>query len=168
MADPPPSANPANPWLDPFYNPWLEALKQIRGSAVDPTVARQPTPDPDPDPDDATESPQPSGAKTDESPELPAPAPMPADAALDDEVAWRFQAMLPQVPRRGGIPTLLARPELRDQWRELRSQGRCDSCGEANLPPGWESRPAPRCTSCCLAAEMACNVKREGVPGPGP
>ncbi len=93
----------------------------------------------------------------------------PADAVVitDPEVRWRYEVMLPQVPPRGPIPLLLARPELRDQWRELRAQGRCDSCGEP-ATPGYELRPRPMCAPCQKAAELACNVGREGLLGPAP
>ena len=43
----------------------------------------------------------------------------------DDEVAWRIEAMRPQVPRTGTIPLLLARPEAKTAPR-----GTCVSCGD--------------------------------------
>jgi hypothetical protein len=81
-------------------------------------------------------------------------------------IAWRLQAMLPQIPARGPIPFLYARPELRDQWREL-GHTRCHSCGEA-LPPEHVVQIVPRCSPCQRATEAACNASREGVRGPAP
>jgi hypothetical protein len=82
----------------------------------------------------------------------------PADP-LEPEVRWRYEAMRAQVPPRGDIGFLLARPELADAWRAL-GTARCHSCGEA-LPPERRVHLVPRCRSCCLAAELACNQVRE-------
>ncbi len=88
------------------------------------------------------------------------------------EIAWRYAAMLLQVPPRGAIPFLLARPELADAWREL-GRDHCHSCGEP-LPAGHVVQIAPlcpwcqraraeavRCTPCQQAAEAAVNAVRE-------
>ena len=70
----------------------------------------------------------------------------------DDEVAWRIEAMRPQVPRRGTIPSLLARPEAKHAPR-----GMCVTCGDP-LPP---DRPT-RCAPCVRAVERLLNEIREG------
>jgi len=70
----------------------------------------------------------------------------------DEEVAWRVEAMRPQVPRTGAIPVLLARPEAKYAPR-----GTCVSCG-GPLAAGRRSRCAP----CVRAVERALNEVREG------
>ena len=70
----------------------------------------------------------------------------------DDEVAWRIEAMRPQVPRRGTIPSLLARPEARHAPR-----GMCVTCGD----PLAEGRRT-RCVPCVRAVEHLLNEIREG------
>jgi hypothetical protein len=75
-----------------------------------------------------------------------------ADAAPDDpEVAWRAEAMRPQVPAMGPIPTLYARhlPPVPD--------GCCLSCGEP-LPPGNRNR----CEPCVQAAWLILREVRGG------
>src|SRR5437667_87652 len=47
----------------------------------------------------------------------------------EHEVCWRMDAMRDQVPQKGVIPTLLARPEARFSPR-----GTCRNCGDP-LPP---------------------------------
>lgn len=70
----------------------------------------------------------------------------------DDEVAWRIDAMRPQVPRTGAIPVLIARPEAKTAPR-----GMCVSCGDP-LVEGCRSRCAP----CVSAVERVLNEVREG------
>jgi hypothetical protein len=70
----------------------------------------------------------------------------------DDEVAWRVEAMRPQVPRSGAIPVLLARPGARTA-----PSGTCVSCGDP-LAPGRRIRCAP----CVAAVERVLNELREG------
>lgn len=59
------------------------------------------------------------------------------------EVAWRVKMMRPQVPTKGAIPLLVARPG--GPW----DQGRCCSCGDA-LEAGERYRCGP-----CVAATVA-------------
>ena len=54
----------------------------------------------------------------------------------DREVAWRVEAMRPQLPAKGAIPTLVARPDLSP------APGCCTSCGDP-LKPGERYRCAP-------------------------
>src|SRR3954469_14625727 len=56
---------------------------------------------------------------------------------MDDEVAWRIEAMRSQVPRKGTIPALLARPEARTSPR-----GTCVTCGDP-LPSDRPTRCVP-------------------------
>jgi hypothetical protein len=63
--------------------------------------------------------------------------------ALAEEVAWRIDAMRPQVPATGAIPLLLARPDA------VRGSGRCCSCGDP-LGPDERYRCRP-----CVAAVIA-------------
>lgn len=70
----------------------------------------------------------------------------------DDEVAWRIDAMLPQVPRTGTIPLLLARPEAKTA-----PSGMCVSCGD----PLAANRRS-RCALCVAAVERVLNEVREG------
>lgn len=72
--------------------------------------------------------------------------------ADDGEVAWRVEAMRPQVPRTGAIPVLLARSEAKTAPR-----GMCVSCGDP-LAAGRRSRCAP----CVSAVERVLNEVREG------
>jgi hypothetical protein len=84
----------------------------------------------------------------------------------DPEVMWRVAVMRRQVPPAPhAIGFLLARPELRDAWREL-GVDHCHSCGDP-LPLGARVHIVPRCAWCCRAAERACNERREGVPAGG-
>ena len=73
-------------------------------------------------------------------------------APPDAEVAWRIEAMRPQVPRSGAIPILLARPEARTAPR-----GTCVSCGD---PLAADRRV--RCAPCVAAVERVLNEVREG------
>ena len=72
-------------------------------------------------------------------------------AAEDAEVAWRVEAMRPQVPPRGPIPFLKARDAAP-------AAGGCLSCGDAL----GEGR-AYRCARCAEAAWAALHEAREGV-----
>ena len=73
-------------------------------------------------------------------------------AAPDDEIAWRAEAMRPQVPRSGVIPVLLARPEAKTAPR-----GTCVSCGDPLAPDR-----RIRCAPCVAAVERVLNEVREG------
>jgi hypothetical protein len=70
----------------------------------------------------------------------------------DDEVAWRIEAMRPQVPRTGTIPVLIARIEAK-----FAPAGTCVSCGDP-LAPDRRSR----CVLCVEAIERLLNEVREG------
>jgi hypothetical protein len=63
--------------------------------------------------------------------------------ARESEIGWRVDAMRPQVPAKGAIPFLLARPGA--PW----DQGRCCSCGDA-----LEADERYRCGP-CVAATVA-------------
>ncbi len=68
---------------------------------------------------------------------------MEALAAEQQEVAWRVEAMRPQVTRTGAIPLLLARPI--GAW----GRGSCCSCGESlGRDDRYRCRP-------CIAAVVA-------------
>ncbi|MGO9179405.1 MAG: hypothetical protein ACLQBX_02160 [Candidatus Limnocylindrales bacterium] len=69
--------------------------------------------------------------------------------AGEQEVAWRIDAMRPQVPAAGAIPLLLARSDA------VRGSGKCCSCGDP-LHPDERYRCGP-----CVAATVAV---LEGVP----
>ncbi len=71
---------------------------------------------------------------------------------LDPEVAWRIELMRPQVPRRGPIPFLVARPEVVPQ------PDCCLSCGDP-LPEGRRYR----CGPCQRAVEIVLDETREGL-----
>ena len=71
---------------------------------------------------------------------------------LRDEVAWRIEAMRPQVPNSGAIPVLLAQPDARTAPR-----GTCVSCGD---PLAGDRRI--RCAPCVAAVERLLNEVREG------
>jgi predicted RNA binding protein YcfA (HicA-like mRNA interferase family) len=75
--------------------------------------------------------------------------------ARDAEVAWRVEAMRPQIPPRGPIPFLLARLEVTTPY----APGHCGSCGDP-LDAGQRFR----CSPCQQAAWQALNEVREGVP----
>lgn len=62
----------------------------------------------------------------------------------DEDIEWRVQAMLPQVPDSGPVPFLIAREAVEPQ------AGCCLSCGE---PLGLDDRY--RCTPCGRAANLA-------------
>lgn len=63
---------------------------------------------------------------------------------IDEDVAWRVEAMLPQIPVNAPIPLLVAREAIEPQ------AGCCLSCGEP-----LESDDRNRCTACCRAANLA-------------
>lgn len=64
--------------------------------------------------------------------------------ASEPEIAWRVEAMLPQIPDTGAIPFLVARGEIEPQ------AGCCLSCGEESKPgETW------RCAACVRAANLA-------------
>ena len=65
-------------------------------------------------------------------------------SGIDEDVSWRVQAMLPQIPINGAIPFLVAREAVEPQ------AGCCLSCGEP-----LESSDRNRCTACCRAANLA-------------
>jgi hypothetical protein len=71
----------------------------------------------------------------------------------EHEVHWRMDAMRDQVPRRGAIPTLLARPEARFSPR-----GTCRHCGDPLAP----DRPIT-CVPCVRAVYLLLHQIREGV-----
>lgn len=73
-------------------------------------------------------------------------------SADDIEVAWRIEAMRPQVPRTGTIPILLARPEAKTA-----PGGTCVSCGDSLTPDR-----RIRCVPCVSAVERVLNEVREG------
>ncbi|MDP9472821.1 MAG: hypothetical protein M3Q71_19515 [Chloroflexota bacterium] len=60
-------------------------------------------------------------------------------------VAWRIEAMRPQIPERGPIPLLVAVSGIPP------SPSACVSCGEAFTPTG----SSPRCHRCTVAAQRA-------------
>lgn len=63
--------------------------------------------------------------------------------AAEDEIAWRVAVMRPQVPAKGAIPLLLARPGNRFP------QGSCCSCGDRRGPDDrYRCRP---CTDAAVA-----------------
>jgi hypothetical protein len=72
-------------------------------------------------------------------------------AAEDADVAWRVEAMRPQVPRRGAIPMLVAREQAPEP-------GCCVSCGE-HLNEGVTFR----CSPCARAAWVVLHEIREDV-----
>ena len=76
----------------------------------------------------------------------------PADGRAARDVAWRVEAMRPQVPATGPVPILLARPEAR-----MAPAGTCVSCGDP-LDVGRRVRCAP----CVRAVERVLNEIREG------
>jgi hypothetical protein len=72
-------------------------------------------------------------------------------AAEDVEVAWRIEAMRPQVPQRGAIPVLVAR-DVRP------TPGSCVSCGEL-----LHEDVAFRCSLCARATWVVLHELREGA-----
>jgi hypothetical protein len=71
--------------------------------------------------------------------------------AEDADVAWRVEAMRPQVPRRGAIPVLVA-------WEGVPGPGCCVSCGE-HLSDGLKLR----CSLCARATWAVLHEVREDV-----
>ena len=59
----------------------------------------------------------------------------------EHEIAWRIDAMRPQVPRAGAVPLLLARPGIAFPL------GSCCSCGDPRPSDGYRCAP-------CVAAAM--------------
>lgn len=74
--------------------------------------------------------------------------PMPEALGPDPEVAWRVVAMRPQVPAKGPVLLLMARPGI------TMAPGQCTSCGDA-----LEQGNRFRCELCVWAAW---EVLREG------
>jgi hypothetical protein len=72
---------------------------------------------------------------------------------LQPEIAWRLEAMLCQVPERGVIPFLVARPDAPP------SLTTCLSC-EGSLA----DERLCRCQPCSRAAWLAIHAIREGLP----
>jgi hypothetical protein len=72
-------------------------------------------------------------------------------AAEDADVAWRVDAMRPQVPQRGAIPMLIAH-------EKASPPGCCVSCGE-HLHQGASFR----CSPCARAAWVVLHEIREDV-----
>jgi hypothetical protein len=100
----------------------LDALrKRLGGSAIAPNAIG--------------ESLVPASAKSDKSPVTAA-----------DAVAWRVEVMRAQVPARGPIPLLMARPEA--STRTL--PGRCGSCGDPKEIGQWYV-----CRACQAAKGLA-------------
>jgi hypothetical protein len=77
-------------------------------------------------------------------------------SGIDDEVAWRVQAMLPQIEVNRPIPFLVAREAVEPQ------AGCCLSCGEP-----LESDDRNRCTLCCRAANLALELAMSSKGGDG-
>ncbi len=77
-------------------------------------------------------------------------------SGIDEDVAWRVQAMLHQIPVNGAIPFLVAREAIEPQ------AGCCLSCGEP-----LESDDGNRCTACCRAANLALEVAMSSKGGGG-
>lgn len=69
-------------------------------------------------------------------------------SGIDEDVAWRVQAMLPQIPVNGPIPLLVAREAIEPQ------AGCCLSCDEP-----LESDDRYRCAPCGRAANLACAAR---------
>jgi hypothetical protein len=63
---------------------------------------------------------------------------------IDEDIEWRVEAMLPQIPGNGPVPFLVAREAVEPQ------AGCCLSCGEP-----LESDDRYRCTPCGRAANLA-------------
>jgi hypothetical protein len=78
----------------------------------------------------------------------------PARPVDDREVAWRIEAMRPQVPARGPVPFLMANPDVLAHD----APGCCLSCGE-EMPDGLRYR----CNPCVRAVEMVLRKAREGL-----
>jgi hypothetical protein len=74
----------------------------------------------------------------------------------DEDVAWRVQAMLPQIPNNGSVPFLVAKEALKP------GAGCCLSCGEA-----LAADDRYRCTPCGRAANLALELamSRSGSSG---
>ncbi len=71
-------------------------------------------------------------------------------------IAWRIEAMRPQIPERGPIPFLVAVSGIPP------GPNICPSCGEAFTPIGY----TPRCHRCTVAAQRALGqpVSASSVP----
>ena len=94
--------------------------------------------------DDLTKLTKPDQSKTMES-SVSFVSDLPLECSgIDEDVAWRVQAMLPQIPVNAPIPFLVAREAIEPE------AGCCLSCGEP-----LESDDRNRCTACCRAANLA-------------
>ncbi len=65
----------------------------------------------------------------------------------DSEIAWRVQAMLSQIPNKGAIPFLIAKPG------KTTKKGHCLSCGECLI-----GEEVSRCSLCNRAANLALDL----------
>lgn len=67
---------------------------------------------------------------------------------MDEDVAWRIKAMLPQIPTSGAIPFLIARAQFDS------GAGKCSRCGDdLGEAVGYSCGPCSRAAN--LALEMA-------------
>lgn len=65
----------------------------------------------------------------------------------DSEIAWRVQAMLVQIPNKGAIPLLVAKPG------KTTKKGLCLSCGDCLI-----GNEVSRCSLCNRAANLALDL----------
>jgi hypothetical protein len=72
---------------------------------------------------------------------------LPSAPVMDNEIAWRVEAFLQQIPERGAIPFLVAREAVEPE------ADCCLSCGDP-LSPG----NAYRCGACSRAANVALEI----------
>jgi hypothetical protein len=69
---------------------------------------------------------------------------------IDEDIEWRVQAMLPQIPDNGPLPFLIAREALEPQ------AGCCLSCGESlGLGDRYRCMPCGRATNLALERAMS-------------
>ena len=74
---------------------------------------------------------------------------------IDEDVAWRVKAMLPQIPTSGAIPFLIARAQFDS------GAGKCLRCGDdLGEAVGFSCGPCSRAAN--LALEMALARRSEG------
>ena len=77
-------------------------------------------------------------------------------AVPDKEIAWRVEAMLPQIPGNGAIPFLVAREAVEP------SSNCCHSCGDSmNGVSGYVCGPCSRAKD--QALEIALNKRSEAI-----
>jgi hypothetical protein len=77
-------------------------------------------------------------------------------SGIESEVAWRVQAMLPQIPASGPVPFLIARKEV------VNDPGKCPCCGDdLGTASGF------RCGLCSRAVNLALEIALARKPGPG-